>query len=168
MRTFCGSGRNNQANPLMGAVEGAGNGELSEQRGSFSSCLPSSLPLPWAGSGGLVFQTCLTLATLWTVACQDPLSMEFSRQEYWSGLPFPSPGDLHDPGIKLSSPTWQEDSLPNKPPTRGALGQVGLLQWSHWRCCKMQRNPLPYLGCQIFFVIDGQIFNFLIFEEHQK
>ena len=100
MRTFCGSGRNNQANPLMGAVEGAGNGELSEQRGSFSSCLPSSLPLPWAGSGGLVFQTCLTLATLWTVACQDPLSMEFSRQEYWSGLPFPSPGDLPDPGIK--------------------------------------------------------------------
>ena len=40
----------------------------------------------------------------WTVACQAPLSMEFSRQEYWSGLPFPSPGDLHDPGIKPTSP----------------------------------------------------------------
>ena len=43
---------------------------------------------------------CLTLVTPWTVACQVPLSMEFSKQEYWSGLPFPSPGDLPDPGIK--------------------------------------------------------------------
>ena len=51
--------------------------------------------------------------------------MGFSRQGYWSGLPFPSPGDLPDLGIKLSSPTWQEDSLPNKPPTRGALGWGG-------------------------------------------
>ena len=40
------------------------------------------------------------LATPWTVACQAPLSMEFSRQEYWSGLPFPTPGDLPDPGIE--------------------------------------------------------------------
>ena len=43
-------------------------------------------------------------ATLWTVACQALLSMGFSRQEYWSGLPFPSPGDLLDPGIKPRSP----------------------------------------------------------------
>ena len=42
-------------------------------------------------------------ATPWTVACQAPLSMGFSRQEYWSGLPFPSPGDLPDPGIKPAS-----------------------------------------------------------------
>ena len=41
--------------------------------------------------------------TPWTVAYQAPLSMQFSRQEYWSGLPFPSPGDLPDPGIKLAS-----------------------------------------------------------------
>ena len=40
----------------------------------------------------------------WTVAQQDPLSLEFSRQEYWSGLPFPSPGDLPDPGIEPASP----------------------------------------------------------------
>ena len=39
-------------------------------------------------------------------------SVGFPRQEYWSGLPFPSPGDLLDPGIKLSSPAWQSDSLP--------------------------------------------------------
>ena len=48
----------------------------------------------------LVTHLYLTLATLWTVACQAPLSMGFSRQEYWSGLPFPSPGDLPDPGIE--------------------------------------------------------------------
>ena len=46
------------------------------------------------GGGGLVAKSCPTLASPWTVACQAPLSMEFSRQEYWSGLPFPSPGDL--------------------------------------------------------------------------
>ena len=52
----------------------------------------------------------------WTIACQAPLSMEFSRQEYWSGLPFPPPGDLPDPGIKLRSPALQEDSLLSEPP----------------------------------------------------
>ena len=51
----------------------------------------------------------------WTVACQAPLSMEFSRQEYWSGLPFPTPGDLPDPGIEPGSPTLQADSLPAEP-----------------------------------------------------
>ena len=51
-------------------------------------------------------------ATLWTTAHQDPLSMGFSRQEYWSGLPLPSPGDLPDPGIETTSPDWQADSLP--------------------------------------------------------
>ena len=52
-------------------------------------------------------------ATPWT-----PLSMGFSRQEYWSGLPFPSPGDLPDPGIKPGSPTLQAESLPSEPPER--------------------------------------------------
>jgi len=46
-----------------------------------------------------------------TVAHQGALSVEFSRQEYWSGLPFPSPGDLPNPGIKRESPTWQADSF---------------------------------------------------------
>ena len=53
--------------------------------------------------------------TLWTVAHQASLSMEFSRQEYWSGLPFPSPGDLPDPMIKPTfsvAPALQVDSLP--------------------------------------------------------
>jgi len=50
-----------------------------------------------------------------TGALQAPLSMEFSRQEYWSRLPSPSPGDIPDPGIKPRSPTLQEDSLPFEP-----------------------------------------------------
>ena len=63
------------------------------------------------GGGGLVSQSCLTLVTRRTIACQDPLSMGFSRQEYWGGLPFPSPKDLPDPGIKPRSPALQADSL---------------------------------------------------------
>ena len=55
-------------------------------------------------------------ATPWTVAHQAPPSMGFSRQEYWSGLPFPSPGDLPDPGIEPRSPTLQADALPSEPP----------------------------------------------------
>ena len=53
--------------------------------------------------------------TLWAVGHQAPLSMGFSRQEYWSGLPFPSPGDLAGPGIKLGSPALQADSLSSEP-----------------------------------------------------
>ena len=55
-------------------------------------------------------------ATPWTVAYQAPPSTEFSRQEYWSGLPFPSPGDLPDPGIKPRYPAFQVDALPSEPP----------------------------------------------------
>ena len=55
-------------------------------------------------------------AAPWTVVYQAPPSMEFSRQEYWSGLPFPSPEDLPDPGLKPWSPTLQEDALPSEPP----------------------------------------------------
>ena len=52
----------------------------------------------------------------WAVAHQAPLCSEFSRQEYWSGLPFPSPGDLPDPRIELGSLAWQVDSSPSEPP----------------------------------------------------
>ena len=55
-------------------------------------------------------------ATPWTVAYQAPPSMGFSKQEYWSGLPFPSPGDLPDPGIEPGSPTLKADTLPSEPP----------------------------------------------------
>ena len=53
-------------------------------------------------NSGLATKLCPTLATSWTVALQAPLSMGFSRQEYWSGLPFPSPGDLPNPGMELA------------------------------------------------------------------
>ena len=66
------------------------------------------------GGGGLVARACPTLSTPWTVVCQGPLSMGFSRKECWSGLPFPSPGALPDPGIEPGSPALQADSLPTE------------------------------------------------------
>ena len=63
------------------------------------------------GGGGLVVKSCLTLATPWTVAHQLPLSIRFSRQEYWNGLPFSSPGTLPDPGIEPGSPLLQAVSF---------------------------------------------------------
>ena len=62
--------------------------------------------------------------TPWTVAYQAPPSMGFSRQEYWSGLSFPSPGDLPNPGIEPGSPSLQADALPSEPP-----GKQGLCKW---------------------------------------
>ena len=61
--------------------------------------------------------SCVQLfATPKTVAYQDPQSVGFSRQEYWSGLPFPSPGDLSNPGIEPGSPTLEADALPSELP----------------------------------------------------
>ena len=61
--------------------------------------------------------SCVQLfATLWTVAHQAPLPTGFSRQEYWSGVPFPSPGDLPNPGIEPRSPALQADALTSEPP----------------------------------------------------
>ena len=65
-------------------------------------------------SGSLVTKSCLTLVTPWTVACQAPLFMGFSRKEYWSGLPHPPPGDLPNLGIEPRSPALQADSLPTE------------------------------------------------------
>ena len=62
--------------------------------------------------------------TPWTVAYQSPQSMEFSRQKYRSGLPFPSPGDLHDPGIEPQSPTLWADALPSEPPGKPSEHEV--------------------------------------------
>ena len=62
-----------------------------------------------------VTQSCPTLCDPWTVAHQAPPSMGFTSQEYWSGLPLPSPGDLPNPGIEPRSPTLQADALPSEP-----------------------------------------------------
>ena len=77
-----------------------------------------------------VAQSCLSLCSR-TVACQASLAMKFSRQEYWSRLPFPSPGDLPNPGIEPGSPALQADSLPAEPPRKPkntGVGSHSLLQ----------------------------------------
>ena len=68
-------------------------------------------------------------ATPWSIAQQVPLSMEFSRQENWSGLPFPPPGHLPHPGIEPGSPALQTDSLPSEPPEKPGK----LLQEMNWQ-----------------------------------
>ena len=68
--------------------------------------------------------------TPWAVAHQAPLSMGFSRQEHWSGLPCPPPGDLPNPGIEPRSPTLQADSLPSEPP--GKFNRVLVSFYVEW------------------------------------
>ena len=68
-----------------------------------------------SGSSSVTLSVVSDSATPWAVACQAPLSIGFSRQEYWVGLPFSSPGDLPNPGIKHGSPALQADSLPSEP-----------------------------------------------------
>ena len=81
------------------------------------------------------------------MACQVSLSMGFARQEYWSGLPFPSPGDLPDPEIKPGSPTLQADSLASESP-----GKPLPLTWREpnptgiYYVDELQNTPLPRLG----------------------
>ena len=79
--------------------------------------------IPLSESESEVAQLCPTLCNPWTVAHQAPPSVGFSRQEYWSGLPFPFPGYLPDPGIEPRSPTLQADALTSAPP-----GKQNLLQ----------------------------------------
>ena len=64
----------------------------------------------------LVTQSCLTLCDPWTVTCQAPVSTGFPRQKYWSGLPFPTPGDLPNPGIEPKSPALVGRFFPTMPP----------------------------------------------------
>ena len=75
---------------------------------------------------------CGSVMSYWTVAHQAPLSLEFYRQEYWSGLPFPSPGDLSNPRIGSRSPTLQMDSLLSEPTGKSkntGVSSLSLLQW---------------------------------------
>ena len=86
------------------------------------SCLPFSEQFLWTEMLSPRFALCVvslefdSIVTSWTVAHQAPLSMGFSRQEYWSGKPFPPPGDLPDLGIELQSPAQQVNSLLSEPP----------------------------------------------------
>ena len=90
-------------------------------------CLPK-IPMV----GGLVTKSCLTLGILWTVACQAPLSMEFPRQECWSGLPFPFSGDPSYPGIEPASPASQVDSLPLSHQGSPKPQCNGIWEWGLW------------------------------------
>ena len=73
-------------------------------------------------------------ATPWTAAYQAPLSMGFSGQEYWSGLTFPSTGDLPNPGIEPRSPALQTDALPSEPPGKPITSwKIDEEQWKHWQ-----------------------------------
>ena len=78
-------------------------------------------------------------ATPWTVAYQIPPSMGFSRQECWSGLPFPSPGDLLDPGIKPGSPALQAGALPSEPPGKPEMIFSNQLK----RCLRTDMERFP-------------------------
>ena len=93
-------------------------------------------------------QSCELLVTPETVACQASLSTEFSRQEYWSKLPFPSPGDLPDPGIKPRSLIMQADSLPSE--SSGKLFSARELTL-YLACAVKSLNPLKQrpavVGC---------------------
>ena len=84
-------------------------------------------------------------ATLWTVICQALLSMGFSRQEYWSGLPCPPPGDLPNPGIELRSPSLQADSLASEPPGKPIFILSTSISSSVKCVCKSVKQHLPHL-----------------------
>ena len=90
---------------------------------TFVYCLTDFITIPKCESESEVAQLC---PTPWTVAHQAPMSMGFSRQEYWSGLPFPPPGDLPDPGIKPRSPALQADALTSEPPGKPIVGNLML------------------------------------------
>ena len=83
-------------------------------------------------------------AILWTVGHQAPLSMGFPRQECWSGLPFPSPGDIPDPGIKPGSASLQADALTSEPPMskkkkRMEVSTIGRCAWTSSKDSKTSR-----------------------------
>ena len=89
--------------------------------------------------------SCVQLfATPLTIAHQAPPSMEFSRQEYWSGLPFPSPGDPPDPGIEPRSPTLQADALPSEPPGKPSV-QFSSVAQSCLTLCDPMNHSTPGL-----------------------
>ena len=91
------------------------------------------------------------------VAPQASLSMGFSRQEYWSGQPFPSPGDLANPGMEPRSPTLQVDSLPSEPPGKptGAREPVFLMMIHH---LQIQGIPLVWVTVNQYLILDSLVF----------
>ena len=89
----------------------------------------------------------------WTIARQAPLSMEFSRQEYWSGKPFLSPGDLPDPGIKPGSPALQADSLQSEPPGKPKKGR-GINKCGCILSVSIEASPVPAVFLRFLNKVD--------------
>ena len=115
--------------------------------------------------------SCVRLfATRWTVAHQAPLSLKFSRQEYWTGLPFPCPEDLPDPGIEPGPPALQADSLPSEPTGKlpGKWAWHWHLPWStmhEWsQSCKTKVSPPLTLYLSDFSFVNSAC----IFRPHCK
>ena len=96
------------------------------------------------GGGGLITKSCPTLVTPWTVACQTPLSIGFSRQEYYSGLLFPSPGDLSDPGIEPRSPALQADSLPTELQGKPCVKYAAAAAAKSLQSCPTLHDPMDF------------------------
>ena len=97
----------------------------------------------------LVVQSCPTLCEAWTIAHQAPLSMGFSRQGYWSGLSFVSPGDLPDPGIEPRSPASQADSLPFEPLGKPPVEERNTIQSfkiKRHKCWLTRNSPFALLS----------------------
>ena len=112
---------------LEGASEGAHNqgileGSLEKMRGRGAVGATSPRWLKWRKVKVKSLSRVRLFATSWTVAHQAPPSLGFSRQEYWSGLPFPSPGDLPNPGIEPRSPALRTDVLTSQLPGKPQLG----------------------------------------------
>ena len=101
-----------------------------------------------------LLQLCPTLCDPWTVTHQSPLCMGFSRQECWSGLPFPSAGDLPDPGIEPRFPALQADALPSEPPGKPPINPH--LRWGS-RGSGAEREPLTILWFEGMSDRDGDV-----------
>ena len=108
-------------------------------------CFLLGQTIQFSESQVLAAQSFPTLQTLKTVACQAPLSMEFSRQNYWSGYQFPSPGDFPNPGIEPRCLALQADSLPSELP-----GKPHSVQFSHWVMSNsLQPHGLQHTGLPV-------------------
>ena len=114
-------------------------------------------------------------AALWTVAYEAPLSMGFSRQGCWSGLPFPSPGDLSDPGIESRSPALQADCLPSEPPGKLYYRWTGIkTQWSGWTQINIMNSSILIVlfwivaACQHWWIQTCLHSHSVIFNQNSK
>ena len=138
-------------------------------------CLGSISVIPWQLSDDVIWgvssvkvNVLVTVvsdsAIPWTVAHQPPLSMEFSRQEYWSRLPFRSPGNLPDPGIEPRSPALRADSLPSEPPGKPIISACwhsgGADVTAHWKWTSIRQSRcgpgnLSSHQCGFFIPLQG-------------